>query len=704
MLHDGHSSFRERLFRRIVSARIVIVVFFGILAIIGITLKPLVGVNYNMSDYLPSSAPSTVALTTMQEQYKGNIPTIRVMIENVSIAEALQAKEKLKSITGVTDVIWLDDVISLATPLELQDQKTVSTYYKDKSALFLVCVKKSQELSAVTEIQKAFHGHAALTGESVSTATATTSTVKEVGIITTCGVIFILIVLALTTHSWLEPFLILCGLGVSVAINGGSNIVFGEISFVSNAASAVLQIAIALDFSVFLVHRLNECQGQFGSPEEDMVHALCKSSTAILASGSAVMIGFLALTVMQFKIGPDMGFVLAKGIFISLIVVFTFLPSLMVLCYKPLSKTSHRTIIRGVGTLGKVVQKICLPCCLFFLILPIPAYIASTSPQITYWYGPAHIFGENTSYGQDTQRIDNLFGQSDALALLVPKGSVAQEKKLSDELKLLPEISTITSYVDVVSADIPRQLVDSEKIEQLDSDKWTRFIITAQVPPEGQETYKTVDKIRTVAEENYPHSWLLAGGIASTADLKSTITHDKELVDIIAIVAVACVLIIATRSVILPFILVFVIETAIWCNFSAPYITHAPVFYLSYLIVGAIQLGVTVDYAILFSERYCECRKTLKKRASIQETVQATTLPILTSGIVLTVVGFVLSAVSSHGIISQLGHFLGVGVAFSLIAVIFVLPGYLLLLDWLINKLTLKAHFIRDSQSDKTTA
>lgn len=689
------SSIRERIFRRIVAMRIPIVILFSLLAIAGIILRPLVGVDYNMSDYLPETAPSTVALHTMEHTYEGNIPSIRVMIEDVSIAQALDAKEKIKAVDGVTDVMWLDDVASIDTPLSMQDQKLVNTYYKDRCALFSVSVNKAQELVSVSEIQKLFGDHAALTGESVSTATATASTVKEVGIITVCGVAFVLIILTLTTYSWIEPFLILCGLGVSVAINAGSNLIFGQISFVSNAAGAVLQIAIALDFSVFLVHRLNECQGRYGSPEEDMVQALCKSSTAILASGCAVMIGFLALTVMQFKIGPDMGFVLAKGIFISLVVVFTFLPGLLLLCNRWMVKTAHRMLIRGMGQVSRIVRRLCIPLCLLFLLLPIPAYLATTSPEITYWYGPANIFGTQTHVGQDTQHIDEVFGQSDALALMVPAGNVVYEKELSRALKALPEVDRVISYVDAASAAIPRQMADAHEISKLDKDGWTRLIITMNVEPEGAQTHEAVAHVRQLAEQYYPHAWLLAGGIASTADLKTTITNDKDLVDIIAIVAVLCVLIVATRSIILPFILVFVIETSIWCNFAGPYLTHSPVFYLSYLIVCAIQLGVTVDYAILFSDRYCEIRKDLPKLAAIQETVKVTTIPILTSGLVLTIVGFVLGAVSSHGVISQLGHFLGVGVALSLIAVIFVLPGYLYLCDRLIDRLTLNTHFIQ---------
>lgn len=692
---------RERLFRAIVRARVPIVVVFALLAAVGLALRPLVGVNYNMSDYLPASAPSTVALHTMEETYEGDIPSVRVMVENVGLPEAREMKDRLAAVEGVTDVTWLDDVASLEVPLAMQDADVVDAYYRAGRALYSVSIDAAQRLSAVEGIREAAGDGAALTGESVSTETATKSTVGEIAIISVCGVAFAVLVLALTTTSWLMPLVILLGLGVAVAINTGSNLMFGTISFVSNAAGAILQIAIALDFSVFLVHRYEECRGRCGSAEEDMVMALCKSSTAILASGCAVMIGFLALTVMQFQIGVDLGLVLAKGILVSLITVFTFLPGFILICLPLIDRTAHRPLLRGTGALGRGVVRVCVPLACGFVLLAAPAYLASTSDDITYWYGAANIFGDDTAYGRDTARIEEAFGQSDTLAVMVAAGDVAREEELSRALNAQPFVTNVVSYVDAASPAIPRAMAGDAVLSQLDGGGWTRMVVTVDVPAEGAATHEAVAAIRALAEEYYPGQWLVAGGIASTADLKLTITEDKDLVDVIAIVAVLIVLVFATRSLSLPFILVFVIETAIWCNFALPSLAGTPVFYLSYLIVSTIQLGVTVDYAILFSDRYCECRRTMPKRDAVVETVRVTTLPILTSGTVLTVVGFVLGAVSSHGVLSQLGHFLGVGVAMSLVAVIFVLPGYLYLFDGVVSRTTLKAHFLNAGKGTK---
>lgn len=692
---------KERLFRFVVNHRKPIVAIFAILALIGLVLGQMVRVNYDMNDYLPANTDSTVALNVMDDEFNGNVPNARVMVENVSLSEALAYKHKIAAVDGVSEVTWLDDVVSLDTPLELADQKTVETYYKDNSALFSVSVEEDHAQQAVNDIRSIIGENNAMTGSIVSTAVATESTISEIAIITICAVLFILLVLALTSTSWIEPLLILVGLGVAIAINRGTNLIFGEISFVTNAAGAILQIAIALDFSVFLIRRYGEYRNVYPSAAEAMVASLCKMSTTIMASGCTVIIGFLALCVMQFRIGPDLGYALAKGIVISLITVFMFTPGLFVLCDKWLLKTRHRSFIPSLSKLGTLVQRICVPLACVFILLPIPAFLASTSDSINYYYGSSEIFGTGTQYGDDTQKIENTFGKSDTYVLLVPKGETAQEAALSNELKQIPEVTSIISYVDIAGVSTPSELADKDTLSQVESEHYRRLVLSVDTAYEGEETFTLVEQIRNIAQQYYPDTWLLAGAGVSTTDLMSTITHDKDLVDIIAVVAVLGVLFFATRSLILPFILVFVIETSIWCNFAVPYFDGSSIFFLSYLIVSTIQLGVTVDYAILFSERYRESRRTMPKKRAIRATVEAVTIPICTSGIVMVVVGFLLGAVSTHGVLAQLGHFLGVGVSMSLISILFVLPGFLYLFDGLIDRLTWHEHFLRNDKATK---
>ena len=391
------------------------------------------------------------------------------------------------------------------------------------------------------------------------------------------------------------------------------------------------------------------------------------------------MIGFLALCLMRFRIGPDLGRALAKGIAISLITVFTFMPCLILATYKWLDKLQHIPFVPSFGGFGRFVQKIMLPMLILFVAVIVPSYLASNANS--FYYGASKIFDETTKTGADTARIEEIFGKSDTYVLMVPKQDKATQKQLSDDLHLIPQVSSILSYVDTVGMEIPESYLDQATYAKLCSDRYTRMVISVDAEYEGSDTFRLVEVIRDTAEVYYPGEWYLAGEGISTYDLMDTITKDMTKVNLVAIGAVFLVLLLTLRSVMLPVLLVLSIETAVWINLAIPYFTDATVFYISYLIISSVQLGATVDYAILLTERYKEYRQTRGKKDAITDTLAAVTVSILTSGSVLTVVGFLLGAISSHGVLSQLGYFLGKGTLCSLAIVLFVLPGMLYLFD-----------------------
>ena len=663
----------------VVRRRWIIIAAFILAAAVCLFLNQLVAVNYDMTDYLPPDSPSTIALDVMQQEFDGGIPDARVMVRNVTIPQALAYKEALKQVDGVLEVMWLDDAVDITLPLEILDEETVDAYYQEGAALFTVTIDEDKRLQAVADIRTLIGDENAMTGSAVSTAIATTSTVSEIAKIAAFVVLFVLVVLLITTKSWLEPLVVLGGLGVAIAINGGTNLIFGEISFVTNAAGNILQLAVSLDYSVFLLHRFEECREEQPDLETAMVDALCKSTGSILSSGLTTVIGFLALVLMRFQIGPDLGLALAKGVALSLITVFVFMPALILAVHRLLDKTRHRTILPNFSKFGRVVRRVMLPMTAIFAIVIVPSYLASTANS--YYYGAGHMFGPDTQLGADTASIEDAFGKSDTYVLLVPNDSTARQKALSDELHTIPEIKSIVSYVDMAGAEIPMDYLDPDTLSQLVSEHYSRMVLTVEADYEGEDTFRLVSEIRAVAESHYPGQWHLAGEGVSTYDLMNTVTRDMVKVNLVAILAVFAVLLALLRSAVLPVILVLSIETAIWLNLSLPYFTDSYVFYIAYLIISSIQLGATVDYAILLSDRYREFRQTMDKNQAVVETVSAVTVSILTSGSVLSVAGFLLGAISRNGLLAQLGTFLGVGAICSLVIVLFVLPGLLYLFD-----------------------
>lgn len=683
----------EKFYRGVVRHPRLIMTLFLVAALAGAFARQFVTVNYNLNDYLPPESPSTIALEVMNREFQGGIPNARVLVRNVSVPDALSFKARLSQIDGVLEVTWLDDLVPVTVPLETLDAETVSTYYQRGSALFSLVIEKGKYVSATDAIRQLIGEENAMSGAAVSTAVATASTVKQISQIAIFSVFFVLFILLLTTTSWIEPFVVLGSLGVAIVINSGSNLLFGEISFVSNAAGAILQLAVSLDYSVFLIHRYEECRKEIPDKQEAMVQALVKSTGSILSSGLTTVIGFLALCLMQFQIGPDLGLVLAKGVVNSLVTVFVFSPVLILSVSGLMEKTHHRSLMPSFRGVGRAVVPMMAPAIIVFLLVMAPAYIASGANS--YYYGASHIFGAETQLGRDMNAIEEIFGKSDTYVLLVPRGNFAREKELSDSLKSLDEVTGILSYVDQAGEVIPSEYVESDKRALLLSENYSRLVISVAADYEGERTFELVRRIRAIADSYYPGAWYLAGEGVSTLDLMTTTTADMNKVNLVAIAAVFVVLLFSFKSASLPALLVLAIETAIWVNLSIPYFGGQTIFYISYLIISSIQLGATVDYAILFTDRYLEYRRHFGRKEAVINTISAVTVSILTSGLTLTVVGFLLGYISSHGILSQLGLFLGRGTLCSMAIVFFVLPGLLSLCDGLIRRSTVHIDFVK---------
>ena len=672
----------KKFYMSLVNHRKTMVMIFTMVFVVCLLLGNLVKVNYDINDYLPESSPSTVSLELMQEEFDGGIPNARIMISDVTIPEALEYKEKLEAVDGVTAVTWLDDVVSIFVPLSTLDTDTLETYYKDNNALFTVTIEEDRRIEAVSSIRELIGEDNAMTGSAVSTAISTTETVLEINKISIFTVLFVLVVLVMTTNSWMEPLIVLIGLGLAIVINNGTNLIFGEISFVTNAAGSILQLAVSLDYSVFLLHRFEECRQENPDVKAAMTEALCKSTSSILSSGLTTVIGFLALVLMQFRLGPDLGLALAKGVAISLITVFVFMPSFILLTYKWLDKTRHKDLLPKFDLFGKSVQKMTIPMVCIFVILIIPAYLASNAND--YYYGSSNIFGNETQLGSDTAVIESVFGKSDTYVLMVPAGDTATETELSQELNNLPQVTSIISYVDLAGAEIPLEYLDENTLSQLISKNYSRMVLSVDVPYEGEDAFSLVEQVRDIAQKYYSDTYYLAGEGVSTYDLMETVTDDMVKVNFMAIAAVFIVLLLSLRSISLPIVLVLSIETAIWINLSIPYFMDTTIFYIAYLIISSIQLGATVDYAILMTDQYKENREMMNKKAAVIQTISDVTVSILTSGSVLTVVGLLLGYITTNQLLGQLGIFIGRGAILSLIIVLFVLPGLLYLFDPLI--------------------
>ena len=681
----------------ILKHRKMIIIVFMILTVICIGLSTLVGVNYNFADYLPKDAPSTNALNVMEEEYSQPIPNMRVVVYDVSIPDALEYKEKIEKAEGVKEVTWLDDSIDIYEPLELADQDTVETWYKNSDALFSVTVSsdEKEKKAAVDAIREIIGDDNAMSGTAVTDVLSPVHTSQEIQKIMLIALPIVFIILLLTTTSWFEPVLFMITIGVAIMLNRGTNLIFGEISFVTNAAGSVLQLAVSMDYSIFLLHRFAENRQEGGNVQDAMMKAVKQSMGSVLSSGLTTVTGFAALILMRFRIGPDMGYVMAKAIVFSLICVLCFLPALAISTYKLIDKTRHRAFWPDFHKFAKAVLKVRIPALILAVLLLIPCYIAQGKND--FLYGSSRVYSTNeTQMGRDLLAIEDEYGPSNPLVILVPKGDISKEQQLNDALKADPDVTSVISYVNTVGASIPEDFVPEESLSQLYSEHYSRFVVSLDTEEVEDGWADKVDELHTICEKYYGDEALIAGDLASTEDLKDTITVDNTRVNILAILFVFVILVLNFKSVSIPVILTLVIELSIWINLSVPYLQSTTLHYIGYLIISSVQLGATIDYAILLTGRYMDERKTKKRKDAAIESIRACVLSLFTSAIILTIAGSVLGAISTNLVLSQLGILVGRGAVISFILVLFVLPALLMIFDRLIEKTTAKTSFYKE--------
>lgn len=678
----------------ILKHRKAILILFLVLTVICTDLSTLVGVDYDFADYLPDDAASTKALNVMEEEYDQPIPNLRVMVKDVTIPEALDYKKKLEAVEGVREVTWLNDSIDIYAPLEMADADTIDEWYKDSNALFSVTTSDddTEKKAAVYGIREVIGEDNAMSGTAVTDILSPIESTAEIQKIMMIALPVVFLILLLTTDSWFEPVLFMLTIGIAIMLNRGTNLMFGTISFVTNAAGAVLQLAVSMDYSIFLLHRFADNRKEGKDVQEAMTLAVHQSVGSVLSSGLTTVTGFAALILMRFKIGPDMGWVMAKAIVFSLICVLCLLPALAISTYKLIDKTQHRSFIPRMDGVARVVTKAGIPVLLLVILLTIPSYLARDKND--FLYGGSRVYSsDSTQMGRDLLAIEAEYGSSNPVVVLVPIGDMQKETDLNQALKDKDYVTSVISYVNTVGSSIPADFVPSGQISKLYSEHFSRFVLTLDAEEGIAGWDEMIRDLRTTCAEYYGDEALLAGNLVSSLDLKDTITADNLRVNVMSIGFVALILLLNFKSITLPILLTLVIEASIWINLSIPYFTSTTLHYIAYLIISSVQLGATIDYAILFTDRYLELRKTMPKHPAALGVVKGCVVSIFTSGIILMIAGVVLGKISSNLVLSQIGTLLGRGALLSFLLVLFVIPCLLVLFDGLIRHTTWHADF-----------
>lgn len=662
------------------------------IAIVGGLLALFVTVNYDLTEYLPESAESTRATKLMAEEFDEDIANASVMVHDVSITEAIEYKQAISEIPGVEGVRWLDDILDLEIPLESQNQDVVKQYYKDDKALIDVTVSAGEENPVLEEIYELIGETGNASGQAVTSAEAKSMTGDEVMNAMFILVPIIILILIFSTTSWAEPLFFLLAIGVSVLINMGSNLVLGDISYIAFSIAPILQLAVSLDYAIFLLHSFRD----YRETESDVVTAMRKamkrSFPTIAASAATTFFGFMALGFMDFQIGTDLGVALVKGIVFSFLSVMIFLPAFTLLAYKWIDKSQHRPLMPRFRGIGKYLVKVRIPVFIVIIVLMVPCFLAQSHSDFTYGMGSNEESMTRTTL--DERAINEVFGQNTPTVVLVPKGDIGREDLLAQELERQSLVTSVVSFTNSVGTQVPVEFLDDSITNQFYSENYARIVVYADIESEGEEAFNTIETIRSVVSEFYPEGGLTAGAAASLYDMKAVVTIDNVRTNLIAISAIALVLILTFRSASFPVILLATIESAIFINLAVPYFTGDPINYIGYLVINTVQLGATVDYAILFSTTYRRNREVLLVKDALIKTINETFFSILVSASILASAGCVLWLTSSNNIVSFMGLLLFRGTLLSALSVVTFLPGALGIFDRIIQKTTWHANFL----------
>jgi predicted RND superfamily exporter protein len=506
---------------------------------------------------------------------------------------------------------------------------------------------------------------------------------KEMLYILIFGIFFILGLLTLGTNSWFEPLVFLIVILISVVINMGSNIFFGTVSSITFSVAAVLQLAIAMDYTIILLDNFTKERKQQLPVEEALSNAIRKSIVTVSSAGAAAVVGFLALVLMRYGIGRDIGLVLAKGIAISMITVMTLTPAFVLRWYKIIEKTEHKPLVPSFDKVAGIVYKYRSVTLMVLILVAVPAYVAKDMNDFNYG-NEALGLSPGTAMYEDDQAITKRFGRSNLVMAIVPNSSMVTEARLSEDLEDLPYVKYVTSLANTLPDGVIESFLPESLTEQLHSKDYARILIPIKTLGESELAFNATDEISAIVKGYYPENSYIIGVTPSTKDIKGVIIDDWSSIDMLSMLGVAMAIGVAFRSLALPVVLMIPIKMAVYVNMMVPYLLGSRMMYLGFIVVSCLQLGATIDYSIVMTYHYLDQRKRHDKVTASQKATSASMLPILTSGLILAVAGYGLYFLSSVTALADLGRLVARGALLSMFMVIALLPNLFIWADKLI--------------------
>ena len=682
-----------RFSKAVVRGRVAILILTVILMIPAVFGMLGTRINYDMLNYLPDDMDTVIGQNALLEDFgKGAFSFI--VVENMPEKDVAALQEKLESVEHVETVLWYNSLMDTSIPMQLLPDKLYDAFNTGDATMMAVffdtATSADETMDAIREIRSIAGKQCFVSGMSALVTDLKDLCEQEEPIYVAIAVVLACVAMMVFLDSWLIPFVFLASIGAAILLNLGSNWFMGEISYITKALSAVLQLAVTMDYSIFLWHSYNEQRAIYPDKCEAMAHAISATLTSVVGSSITTIAGFLALCFMSFTLGRDLGIVMAKGVLLGVLSCVTVLPSLILLLDKPLQKTRHRSILPKMDGLAKGVTKVFPVFLALFVVLAPVFYFAYDKTNDEVYYDMGQCLPEDMEYVIANSKLSEEFDIASTHMLLVDASLPSKQvRSMISDMEQVDGVKYVLGLESVVGAGVPEEILPDSVRSILKSDKWELLLINSEYKVASDEVNAQIDSLNAILKK-YDPTGMLIGEAPCLKDMIETTDHDFKVVNAVSILAIFLIILLVERSISLPFLLIAVIELAIFINLGLPHFLGQSLPFIAPICISTIQLGATVDYAILMTTRYKAERLAGKEKRPAVITALSTSIPsIIVSGMGLFAATFGVAIYSDIDIISSMCMLMARGAIVSMLCVILILPALLLLCDRLVCATTL---------------
>lgn len=645
-------------------------------------------INYDMLTYLPGDIDTVVGQDILMDEF-GKGAFSFVIIEGMDPKDVSSLREDISHVDHVDTVLWYDDFADVSVPMEILPSKLYDAFNSGDSTMLAIFFDTSTSsddtMEAITAIRSIAGKQCFVSGMSAMVTDLKDLCEKEEPIYVGIAVALACVAMMIFMDNWITPFVFLMSIGMAILLNMGTNYFLGEISYLTKALSAVLQLAVTMDYSIFLWHSYEEQKSMYEDNKEAMAVAINNTLTSVVGSSITTVAGFIALCFMSYTLGLDLGIVMAKGVILGVIGCVTTLPSMILVLDKLLQKTSHKSLLPDMGKVASGITKVFPVFLILFLGLVLPSYLSYKATNNEVYYDLGETLPEDMAYVVANSKLQEDFGVGATHMVLVSTDvSDTDVRAMIHEMESVEGIKYALGLESVVGPLVPEEMLPESVKEVLKSDDWELLLVNSEYKTATDEVNAQINELNTILKK-YDSKGMLIGEAPCTKDLIETTDEDFKVVNTVSIVAIFVIIALVEKSITLPLILVAVIELSIFINLGLAHLTGTSLPFIAPICISTIQLGATVDYAILMTTRYKQERyEGRDKREAVTNALKVSIPSIIVSAMGLFSATFGVALYSDVDIISSLCDLMARGAIVSMFAVILFLPAMFMLFDKMI--------------------